>query len=244
MMSGSVLFGYAVLAAFFASYVGCAAGALWLSQERRAGDDRAARHGSRGEQRVARALGRAGYAVLSNLTVQRDSGTHQIDHIVCGQDRLFVLETKTWRGTIGGTAADREWTLRRPRSRAAIRVYNPLRQNETHAEVIGGLCRVPVTPLIVSAGFVEVPPEFAGRVLPLAGLPAFLGPPGPPARRVARAFDDLTQRKAAWGQARLSARHRRWMVHGRRFDPVRALWLASFVSLAAALLTAHRLLSG
>lgn len=244
MNPGGALSEYATLAAFFSAYVGCAGGALWLGQQRRAGDDRAARHGSSGEARVARALRRAGYAVLSDLTVQQGRGTHQVDHVVRGQNRLFVLETKTWRGTIEGRAGDREWTLRRPRGRAAIRTYNPLRQNEMHAAVIGRLCHVPVTALVVSAGFLQTPPELAGRVLPLASLPAFLGPPGPPAGRVARAFDDLAQRKAAWGQAGLSARHRRWMAHGRRFDPVRTLWLASVISLACALLTAHRLLSG
>lgn len=243
-MSVSVLPEYAVLAAFFAGYLGCAGGALRLGQQRRMRNDRAARHGRSGEARVARVLERAGYAVLSDLTVQQGRGTHQIDHVVRGQDRLFVAETKTWRGTIVGRTGDREWTLRRPRSRAPIRTYNPLRQNQTHAHVIAAVCRVHVTPLVVSVGFVQVPPELAGRVVPLASLPAFLGPPGPPTRRVGRAFDDLTRRKAAWGQAALGARHRRWMAHARRFDPVRALWLASIVSLACALLTMYRLVSG
>jgi hypothetical protein len=244
MIADSTLSEYAILAAFFTAYLGCGAGALWLGRQRRAGDDRATRHGNSGEQRVARTLERAGYTMLTDLTVQQGRGTHQIDHVVCGQDRLFVLETKTWRGRIEGRAGDREWTLRRPRSREAIRAYNPLHQNQTHAQVIGGICHVPVTPLVVSAGFLQVPPELADRVMPLASLPAFLGPPGPPTGRIARAFEELARRKAAWGQAALSAQHRRWMAHGRRFDPVRALWVGSVVSLACALLTAQRLLSG
>jgi hypothetical protein len=64
---------------------------------------------------------------------------HQIDHVVCGQDRLFVIETKTWRGEIEGRAGGPTWTLRRPRSRGAITVYNPLFQNQTHAEVISAI---------------------------------------------------------------------------------------------------------
>lgn len=235
---------YVILAAFLAAYFGCGAGALWLGKQRREGDSRAARHGNSGEQRVARTLARAGYAVLTDLTVQFGRGTHQIDHVVCGRDRLFVLETKTWRGRIEGRAGDREWTLRRPRSRAAITAYNPLLQNLTHAEVLGALYRVPVTPLVVSAGYLQVSPELAGRVIPLASLPAFLGPPGSPSGRIARAFEDLSRRKVAWGQMALSARHGHWMAHRRRFDPVRALWVGSVVSLACALVTAQRLLFG
>src|ERR1700757_737152 len=235
---------YVILAAFFAAYLGCGGGALWLGKQQQGGDHRAARHGSSGEQRVARTLERAGYAVLSDLTVQQGRGTHQIDHVVCGQDRLFVLETKTWRGRVEGRVGDREWILRRPRSRNAITTYNPLQQNQTHAQVIGALCRVPVTPLVVSDGFLQVPLALADRVVPLANLAAFLGPPGPPTGRIAGAFEALVRRKAAWGQAALSAKHRRWMAHGWRFDPVRALWVSSIVSLICALVTAQKLLSG
>jgi hypothetical protein len=78
------------------------------------------------------------------------------------------------------------------------------------------------TPLVVSAGFLRAAPELAGCVIPLANLPAFLGPPGAPTGRIARAFEDLARRKAAWGQTALSARHGHWMAHGRRFDPMRA----------------------
>lgn len=228
----------------FAAYVGCGAGALWLGQQKRSGDDRAARLGSSGEQRVARTLTQARYAVLTDLTVQRGRGTHQIDHIVCGRERLFVLETKTWRGRIEGRAGDQYWRLIRPRSRDPITTYNPLAQNQTHAEVIGSLCHVPVSPIVVSAGFLEVPPELASRVMPLASLPAFLGPPGPPTGRVGAAFDELARRKAAWNQQALSARHKRWMTHGRRFDPVRGLWVASAISLACALITAQKIFAG
>ena len=235
---------YVILAAFFAAYLGCGAGALWLGKQGRDGDSRAARHGNSGEQRVARTLARAGYSVLTDLTVQHGRGTHQIDHVVCGQDRLFVLETKTWRGQIEGRAGDREWTLHRPRRHAAITAYNPLQQNLTHVELLRVLCRVPVTPLVVSAGYLQVSPELAGHVIPLASLPAYLGPPGAPSGRIARAFEDLSRRKVAWGQTVLSARHRHWMAHGRRFNPVRALWVGSFVSLACALVMAQRLLSG
>jgi hypothetical protein len=224
----------------FAAYLGCGGGAFWLAKEGRGRDDRAVKHGNSGEQRVERALVRAGYPVLTDLTLRLGQGTHQIDHVVCGQDRLFVLETKTWRGRIEGRVAAREWRLIRPRGRDAVRAYNPLFQNQTHAEVIGAICRVPVTPLVVSAGFLKMPPELDSRVIPLAGLAAALGPPGQPTGRIGRAFSELSRRKAAWGQTALSHRHQRRMQR-RRFDPVRALWLASALSMACALVMAYRI---
>lgn len=234
----------ATLAASFAAYVACGAGALWLGQQQRTSDDRAVRLGNSGEQRVAKTLTQAGYTVLTDLTVQQGRGTHQIDHIVCGREALFVLETKTWRGRIEGRAGDRHWRLIRPRSREPLTTYNPLFQNQTHAEVIGSLCRVPVRPVVVSAGYIQAPPELADRVMPLVSLPAVLGPPGPPTGRVGAAFEVLARRKAGWGQSALSARHKRWMAHGRRFDPVRSLWVASFVALACALVAAQQLFTG
>lgn len=235
---------YLAVAGFFASYLACSAGALWLAKGQKQDDNRAVRHGTSGEQRVARTLAKAGYTVLTDLTVQHRGGTHQIDHVVRGQDRLFVIETKTWRGKIEGRAGGQNWTLRRPRSRGAITVYNPLFQNQTHAEIIGAIAGVPVTPLVVSAGFLTMPPEVAERVLALSGLPGHLGPPGPPTGRIERAFEALTRRKTAWGQKSLTARHTRQMRTGRRFDPVRALWVASVVCLVCAAFSVQRLLSG
>src|SRR6516165_2389248 len=83
-----------ILAVFFVAYLGCGAGALWLGKRRWVRDDRTARSGNSGEQRVARTLERAGYRVLTDLTVQQGQRTHQIDHVLGGRDRLFVLETK------------------------------------------------------------------------------------------------------------------------------------------------------
>jgi len=232
------------LALFFAAYLGCSGGALWLGRGKKQVEDHALKHGTSGEQRVERTLRRAGYTVLTDLTVRQGKGTHQIDHIVCGQDRLCVLEIKTWHGTIEGRAGDQSWTLRRPRNRSPITVYNPLFQNQTHAEIIGAITRAPVTPLVISAGFIKAPPEIADRVVSLAGLPAMLGPPGAPTGRMQTAFEALAQLKTGWNQKALATRHKRWMTTSRRFNPVRALWVASAVSLACAVVVLQRALSG
>lgn len=159
------------MAGFFLAYLLCGGAALWLGRREKRRGDRDMRHGASGEQRVARTLMRAGYAVLTDLTVTWGNSSHQIDHIVRGRDRLFVIETKTWHGVGEGRAGDASWTLRRPKGRAAITAYNPLLQNRRHAEVIGAMCDVPVTPLVVSAGFVRVPQAtrlFRWRAFPCA----------------------------------------------------------------------------
>ena len=217
------------LALFFAAYLGCSGGALWLGRGKKQVEDHALKHGTSGEQRVERTLRRAGYTVLTDLTVRQGKGTHQIDHIVCGQDRLCVLEIKTWHGTIEGRAGDQSWTLRRPRNRSPITVYNPLFQNQTHAEIIGAITRAPVTPPVISAGFIKAPPEIAD---------------GAPTGRIQTAFEELAQLKTGWNQKALATRHKRWMTTSRRFNPVRALWVASAVSLACAVVVLQRALSG
>jgi hypothetical protein len=231
------------VAGFFLAYLLCGGAALWLGHRAKQKTDRDRRHGDSGEQRVARALNRAGYAVLTDLTVASAHSSHQIDHIVRGRDRHFVIETKTWHGVVEGRAGDESWTLRRPKGRDALKVYNPLFQNRRHADVIGAICGVPVTPLVVSAGFIRVPQAFSDQVIPLASLPARLGPAGSSTQRVEQAFLDLGRRKEAAGQGRLSARHRRRMVHAYRFDPVRALWVASVISLVCAAIALLQLVS-
>ncbi len=66
---------------------------------------------------------------MTDLTIQNGNRTHQIDHIVAGRDRLFVLETKTWRGTIEGRAGGRlghcAGLKTDPRSRSIIRPAKP-----------------------------------------------------------------------------------------------------------------------
>lgn len=181
---------------------------------------------------------------MTDITVKIGRGTHQIDHVVCGRDRLYVIETKTWHGTVEGRAGDRYWMLSRPRGRPALRIYNPLLQNLRHAEVIGTMTGVPVTHLVVSAAFIRVPDELAGKVATISGLPILLGSPGRPAGHIERAFNDLSRRKAAWGQKSLSKAHRNWMARGRRFDPVRTLWVTGAVSLCCGLFAARRLFSG
>ncbi len=230
-----------ILAVWFATYLACLGGALALGRHSKSRDDLASQQGASGEQRVARTLSQAGYRVLTDLTIQNGNRTYQIDHIVAGRDRLFVLETKTWRGTIEGRAGGQTWTLRRPKSRSTLSVYNPLRQNQTHAEVIDAITRVPITPLIVTAGYLKASPELAPMICSLAALPALLGPPGLLSERIERAFRDLEKTKAAWTQKPLAKRHINSMKNDRRFHPARVLWVASAVSLACALMTAERL---
>jgi hypothetical protein len=75
----------------------------------------------------------------------------------------------------------------------------------------------------------------------VAGLSALSGSPGPLSARIERAFHGLEQTKSAWSQTTIARGHINWMKNDRRFHPARALWVASAVSLACALLTAERI---
>ena len=224
--------------------IACAVAALWLTRERRIIAGSAADHGTKGEQRVNDVLTRAGYAVLTDITLKHGGGTHQIDHIVRGPDRLWVIETKTWHGTAVGRPSGRKWTLYRPHGRPPVIAYNPLLQNRRHAEIIGKICRVPVTPLVVSASALSLSPALTGLVLPLSALTARLGPAGPHRTQIERAFADLTLRKAAWNQKDLADRHRRWMEKDWRGEPALLLFVVSLASFAGAIYEMYPIFSG
>jgi hypothetical protein len=184
--------------------IACALGALWLTRARKIIAGSAVDHGTRGEQRVSDVLTRAGYAVLTDLTLRHGGGTHQIDHIVRGLDRLWVIETKTWQGTAVGRPGGRRWTLYRPDGRPPVTAYNPLLQNRRHAEVIEKVCKVPVTPLVVSASALSLSPALTGLLL----------------------------QKTSWKQKGLADQHRRWMEKDWRREPALLLFVVSLASLA------------
>lgn len=232
------------VAAFFVAYLVCGGCALKLSKRKEQTNTKAILDGNSGEKRVHVALAKAGYNVLTDLTVKIGNGTHQIDHVVCGQDRLFVLETKTWRGLIEGRPNDKNWKLIRPRSRSAITAYNPIFQNETHAKVISSLCRIPITPLVVSAGFLRVSSGLENLVIPLASLPSVIGPPNCQSEKVLGAFAYLSKLKTSSSQERLSKSHKIKMIYGNKFSLVRTLLVACIVSFGCFLVSAYQMFSG
>ncbi len=85
---------------------------------------------------------------LGNLT------TTQIDHVVVSNYGIFVIETKSYKGWIFGTATQRWWT--QVIYRYKKKFYNPLWQNYAHTKAIEALVR-PLFPNIPIIGFVAFP---------------------------------------------------------------------------------------
>ena len=101
--------------------------------------------GARGERRVKRLIERrlnpAIYREFSNVTVQIDGGTTQIDHIYVCPFGVLVIETKNMSGWIFGGKNQAQWTQTIYRSK--VRFQNPLRQNYLHIKALEALLGLP-----------------------------------------------------------------------------------------------------
>lgn len=113
--------------------------------------------GARGERRVKRLIERrlnpAIYREFSNVTVQIDGGTTQIDHIYVCPFGVLVIETKNISGWIFGGKNQAQWTQTIYRNKA--RFQNPLRQNYLHIKALESLLGLPTgcfKSIIVFAG--------------------------------------------------------------------------------------------
>lgn len=193
---------------------------------------RSAKAGRAGEIRVAATLRRAGHSAIHDLTIRVAGNSHQLDHIVAGGSRLFVLETKNWRGRVTGHPLSRYWTLHRP-NHSPIRTYSPLAQNAVHATALSKLVHVPVTPLIVSAGYVELSAELEALITPLKELTSRLDPPGTASHAIQSAFERVSRLKAHPRQPALAARHHDRTIARFNPRPTDTLFLVSAAAVAA-----------
>jgi hypothetical protein len=113
--------------------------------------------GARGERRVKRLIERrldpAIYREFSNVTVQTEGRTTQIDHIYVCPFGVLVIETKNMSGWIFGGKNQAHWTQTIYRNKA--RFQNPLRQNYLHIKALEPLLGLPTgcfKSIIVFAG--------------------------------------------------------------------------------------------
>lgn len=70
------------------------------------------------------------YKVINNLLISQNGKTTQIDHVVVSQYRIFVIETKNYKGRISGNT-DSEYWLQNVYGHK-YQFYNPIRQNQGH----------------------------------------------------------------------------------------------------------------
>lgn len=211
--------------------VGAASRALFVQPGEDAAQARMQKAGVAGERRVARTLDRARIPAVHDVTISDGRGTHQIDHVAAAGDVLWVIETKSWRGDLSGHHDAPTWLLMNPQKRVAARIYNPIMQNETHADVIRLVARVPVQSIVIMAGHVRMPGGLPEPIMPLAGAVLRMTQAGPPSSRALAGLAEIERIKQAAGQGSLASQHIRRM---RRMKPAesRKLWAAAGVAMA------------
>lgn len=93
--------------------------------------------GKRGEHKIARLLESLSkkleaYVINDVIVAVEDGKTSQIDHILFARGGIFVIETKNYSGRIYGSESQREWTQVLAYGRTKNKLYNPVKQNQTH----------------------------------------------------------------------------------------------------------------
>ena len=116
------------------------------------------------------------WILLNDVLLPSGQGTAQIDHILVSPGGVFLIETKDMNGWIFGSPGQRQWTQSFAAGRWSRKAgitskkftfYNPLLQNEGHANAlvnlgIAGLRQL--RPIVAFVGDAEL--KTAGKFLP------------------------------------------------------------------------------
>ncbi len=71
--------------------------------------------------------------VINNIIIKDENDkTSQIDHILINPKGIFVIETKNYSGRIYGNEKQIEWTQVLAYGKVKNKLYNPIKQNNTH----------------------------------------------------------------------------------------------------------------
>lgn len=212
---------FAAASATVAGESGLVSGGLLLlaqrTETREAADD--LKHslvGAAGERRVARAIADACLHSIHDITLRdkKAGTTRQIDHVVAAGDALWVIETKTWRGTIN-FPNPRRCTVQG--AGRAFTTVNPIAQNAKHADLIQRVAEHRTVSLVILAGKATIHGSTPRNVKPLRDALAALKEAGPPTPRALIALSALRdiqmQSEHDWLRrahiARLRTRHSR-----------------------------------
>lgn len=115
------------------------------------------------------------HLLLNNVTLQIDSGTSQIDHILIADTGIFVIETKHYSGWIFGSPGDRQWTQVIYRKKS--RFQNPIHQNYGHIKALQSLFNLSADSfcsIVVFTGDAEFRTALGGPVMRLYELTGHL----------------------------------------------------------------------
>ena len=78
------------------------------------------------------------YIINDFLAARNKEGSYsiQVDHIYISRKGIFVIETKNYSGKIYGSLNDEKWVQVLAGGNIKNSFYNPVKQNQTHAEYI------------------------------------------------------------------------------------------------------------
>jgi hypothetical protein len=108
--------------------------------------------GEIGENRVVNLLNTMKIERLDGVVVTTEKGAKaQLDHILLGNQRFIVLETKNWTGTITGGPKDQEWLATR-NSGEITPHRNPLFQVSRQSRLLKTVSGIPCVGFVIMAG--------------------------------------------------------------------------------------------
>lgn len=107
--------------------------------------------GQSGERRVRRGLRRIGAVCLNDVYLPLRDRIAQIDHLVCTEKGIVILETKDWGGILQEQGPGKPWILQQgPYTRTR---HNPKDQNLWHRRAVSACSgKVPLYTWVVLAG--------------------------------------------------------------------------------------------
>lgn len=113
--------------------------------------------------------------VFNDYMILNNGKSSQIDHILVCAKGVFVIETKNYSGLIYGNESQREWTQVLQYGKVKNKLYNPVKQNATHAYYIRNILPngIPIIPVVV---FVQNNVEYVetDKVIGINYLPDFI----------------------------------------------------------------------
>jgi hypothetical protein len=157
-----IAFPFALLLAFAALVLGILIGRQVLFRK------------SMGEALVAKIITESfqrPHVLLNNVTLNMESGTTQIDHVLIADTGIFVIETKHYQGWIYGSPNQSQWTQVIYKKKS--RFQNPIRQNYGHLKTLQSLFTLPAEnffSVVVFTGSAEFKTDLGPNVLHLSQL--------------------------------------------------------------------------
>lgn len=115
------------------------------------------------------------YHLFTDIYLEVNGVTTQIDHLIVSNYGIFVIETKNYSGWIYGGDNFEYWTQNMYGKK--YKFYNPIKQNLSHINILENVLRIPkakFVPIVVFAGDAELKIDSKNTVIYLLELERFI----------------------------------------------------------------------